>query len=251
MTSDDPFFDARNCHGPGEGVLTATNLGKNLPDQVHIACHHRPPSWIKHDNKLSPATVQHVLLGERRHCSKKTGKHFNKIQPLTTNLSAALTREIGRVIVHYAALEHDLSAITYLVLGLSRAQGRLAVRAPRATERLDLIQDLLGLRKIKVSFNFQGVHKSLEKCSARRDAIAHGVWSIHPRTDTPVLQITKAQWTPVPLHKTKIKRFIIPEGRLFDITECRELLDLIKRTAVQVDALARDVERRLREAPQL
>jgi hypothetical protein len=48
--------------------------------------------------------------------------------PVTTDLPAALFREIGRVVVAYANLEHRLSTMIYVLLGVDPKRGRLAVQ---------------------------------------------------------------------------------------------------------------------------
>ena len=68
---------------------------------------------------------------------------------ITTDVPAMMLREIGRVVVAYANLEYLLSEVIYLLLDVDPKRGRLAVREPRATDRLDVIQDLILLSKLQ------------------------------------------------------------------------------------------------------
>ena len=133
------------------------------------------------------------------------------------------------------------------MLGLSRPQGRLAVRQPRAPECLDLIEDLAALDQTKPLIDFGKLRHILSACSTGRDQIAHGTWAKHPQTGTPVLRITRSQWQPDKKAKGKVKRAIKPEGRMFDVAECQELLTLIKTASKEIDRIA--LELHLPEGP--
>jgi hypothetical protein len=59
----------------------------------------------------------------------------------------AVSREIGRIIVRFAYFEKCVLEMVWQALGLSEAAGRIAVREPRITERLDMLRDAVGLRR--------------------------------------------------------------------------------------------------------
>ena len=71
-----------------------------------------------------------------------------KLAPVVVDLPANLCREIGRVIISFANLEHRLSVLLYVLMRIPPEIGRLAVREPRATDRFDLAMDLFGVRKL-------------------------------------------------------------------------------------------------------
>ena len=55
---------------------------------------------------------------------------------------------IGRIVVTYAKLEHKLSMLAGLILQLNKAEVRIALRMPRAIERLEMVLDLFAVKDI-------------------------------------------------------------------------------------------------------
>jgi hypothetical protein len=58
-------------------------------------------------------------------------------------LPASMRREVGRIIVHWGYFEHCVQEMNWQMLGISSAAGRIAMREPRVTDRLDMRHDLL------------------------------------------------------------------------------------------------------------
>src|SRR5258708_11874622 len=61
-------------------------------------------------------------------------------------LRIPFSREIGRVIVHFAYFEQCVQEMVWDAMGVSEAVGRIAIREPRITDRLEMLRDLIGLR---------------------------------------------------------------------------------------------------------
>jgi hypothetical protein len=85
--------------------------------------------------------------------------------PITLKLPSFLLRDIGRIITHHSVLEWKLSRIVYTLLGIDPVAGRIAVREPRTTDRLEMIVDLLKLKGISVSADLDGIREALELCA--------------------------------------------------------------------------------------
>jgi hypothetical protein len=85
--------------------------------------------------------------------------------PITLKLPSFLLRDIGRIITHHSVLESKLSRIVYTLLGIDPVAGRIAVREPRTTDRLEMIVDLLKLKGISVSADLDGIREALELCA--------------------------------------------------------------------------------------
>ena len=96
--------------------------------------------------------------------------------PITLDLPASLQREIGKVVTRHAVVELKLNRIVYTLLGIDAVSGRISVREPRTTDRLDMIADLLKITKIKVQADLPAIRTDLDKCSLERDRLAHGIW---------------------------------------------------------------------------
>lgn len=176
--------------------------------------------------------------------------HTSTNLPATGNLPASLLREIGRVIVSFARLEDKLSNALYVLLQVHRVEGRLAVREPRAADRLDLIRELLELRNIQVGTDFKALRRALEDATNRRDQIAHGVWFRNPTTGTFYLRLTRGHWPAQTVRFGKRKRLIYPEGMPFDVDECRSILATIEAAARGVDLLGEAIDLALDTSPE-
>ena len=62
------------------------------------------------------------------------------------NLPASISREIGQIIVHWAHFEHIVQEMVWQTMQVSQQVGRIAVREPRVTDRLEMLRDLVKLR---------------------------------------------------------------------------------------------------------
>jgi len=63
------------------------------------------------------------------------------------DLPAPYVREIGRIIVRWAFFEYAVQQTVWETLDVDPAEGRIALREPRVTDRLQMINELLEYRK--------------------------------------------------------------------------------------------------------
>ncbi len=157
--------------------------------------------------------------------------------PVVTNLSIALTREIGRVIVGHALLELCLSRIIYKLIDVDPKFGRLAVREPRAIDRLELIFDLAEVQGIRLKINKTLYRDAVKVCVSQRDQLAHGIWVRDPKTRMLFLRITKGSWQPVKGQRGKTKRLIKPEAIQYNAEDARVLRQIIDQTTSMINEL--------------
>ncbi|HEX7007628.1 MAG TPA: hypothetical protein VF274_10835 [Alphaproteobacteria bacterium] len=118
--------------------------------------------------------------------------------PVRRRLPRNYSTEIGRVIARWALFESRLRALAYLLLDVSPERGRLAVRGGRVADYLTMLEDLMVLRGVGVTVNIKALKRPLSEVEAFRDKLAHGVWLRHPRTRTPVLQVSKGDLPDAP-----------------------------------------------------
>lgn len=111
--------------------------------------------------------------------------------PVRRRLPRNYSTEIGRVIARWALFESRLRALAYLLLDVSPERGRVAVRGGRVADYLTMLEDLMQLRGVAVTVRTKALKRPLTEVETFRDKLAHGVWLRHPRTRTPVLQVTK------------------------------------------------------------
>lgn len=177
-----------------------------------------------------------------------------KEYPLVLDLPASLSREIGRVIVAYAAMEMVLSKIIYALLGVGPKEGRLAIREPRALDRFELIRDLANLSGIADYPGTKLLAEGIKEVMIQRDQLAHGVWVRHPETGKLLLRLTKGQWQPVKGQRGNTKRLVKPEGIIYGPESARSLHSLIMALIPKIDhygqAIQQAVQTSRRESPE-
>jgi hypothetical protein len=168
--------------------------------------------------------------------------------PVTLDLPSPMLREIGRIVVRHAALELQLNLMIYQLLEIDTAMGRITVRDPRTSDRIDMIIDLLEMKKIKVKVNLSAVRKSLEACAKGRDLLAHGIWvEDNMRPGKLLLRSLSGKWTPDGV--TNLKRRIEPEGVEYDVAKARKLTALIEATGELLHDLGVEIRAALGTSP--
>jgi hypothetical protein len=156
----------------------------------------------------------------------------------TVDLPMTLLREIGLIMILSARLEWMLSRFAYSVLGLDRTEGRIAVREPRGTDRLDMICQLLTYKSIESRTDLQELRADIDECERGRDRVAHGIWVRDPIFNTLRIVSTRGQWQPTPSSPPKTSRKIAPEGVEFDLPEARALSAKLQSTLAKVEQWA-------------
>ena len=163
--------------------------------------------------------------------------------PVVINLPIALTREIGRVMVGHAFLEQCLSRIIYkLVNDVDPEIGRLAIREPRAADRLELIFDLAEVQGIQLKIDKTLYRDAIKVCVSQRDQLAHGIWVRDPKTRMLFLRITKGSWQPIKGQRGKTKRLIKPEGIQYDAEDTRKLRLIFDQTTNMINELGAAIQ---------
>ena len=157
--------------------------------------------------------------------------------PVVTDLPDDMMRAIGRVIVEYAMLELQLSRVIYDLLKVDPKAGRLAVREPRATDRLEVIFDLADLRGLDLEHEKPIFRKAIQTCVTERDRIAHGVWVRGTKTNELMLRLTKGSWQPVKGQRGKTKRLVTPEATPYSVADITAIGDTINLTSHRVAEL--------------
>jgi hypothetical protein len=147
--------------------------------------------------------------------------------PITLDLPSCLYREIGRVMAAHAAIEWVLNRIAFQLLRLKPVEGRIAVREPRTTDRLEMITDLLGINKIKVATDTKTLKAALEKACQERDALAHGIWVIDRKAGKLFLRLSGGKWQPPGVVNKSVKRRIDLEAQEYTSEEAKTTRELI------------------------
>ncbi len=114
--------------------------------------------------------------------------------PILRRLPVSHSYQIGRVITRWAVVEWQLKSVANLLLGVSPGARRLGIRTARAADYITMYEDLIKLRKMKVSSDLKLLKRALKDIEEDRNQIADGVWLKHPTRKTPHLQLTKGKW---------------------------------------------------------
>jgi hypothetical protein len=154
------------------------------------------------------------------------------------DLPASLTREIGRVMVHYAHLEYRMSAITANLLGVSRTEGRMALREPRLKEWLALLVQLMRAKGLEPQIGIPLLQTVFEQATIQRDQLAHNIWCRNPKYPGRVfLRLIKGSWQPVKGQRGKTSRVTEPEAIEYDADDARSLVALIEAAIEKLNEL--------------
>lgn len=171
----------------------------------------------------------------------KKGFEIDRVRQIGSyDLPAGMSREIGRVIVRWAYFEGSIQDLVRQVLGLSDPVGRIAIREPKASERLEMLRDLVQLRGASWDDTLcKSMIDRTNQIARDRHLIAHGSWV--KTANHWHIQVTRGSWLPVLKDRVGAStKKVVPELRRLDMAELRNL-------ANQIDALIEDL-RRLRKS---
>jgi len=96
-------------------------------------------------------------------------------KPASYHLPQGFSREIGRIVVHWAFLEHYVQRIVWLLLKVDAKRGRVAVRDASMERRIEMIVDLAGIEGIKLE-TLDKFPSQTKEAGRRRNLVAHGLW---------------------------------------------------------------------------
>lgn len=169
----------------------------------------------------------------------------------TVNLPVRYLKEIGRVVTIFSCIEHTLRLISYQMLRLTPAEGRLAVRSGRIGDFCKMIQDLMELHSVKVTHNVTALSSDLRNLESMRNWLSHGVWT--KRGGVFHILATTGAWESGPLQgKSRKVATSIHPVRLDQIREIADeghrLLGFVNDVYGQVVAQQKASQRKLHAA---
>lgn len=168
------------------------------------------------------------------------------VHDLPDDLAAA----IGHVMVKYARLEHALTMMIGLLLQLNKAEARIALREPRAADRLDIALDLFAIKDIPIKLDVPTLKGLLTEATSGRDLLGHGIWLRHPETGQLYVRQTRGKW-PKNLSKNEtVKRAIFPQSFPYSTDECRKTIATIEKALKAVEDLGSELDDALRTFPE-
>ena len=168
---------------------------------------------------------------------------------LLATLPPDLGAAVGNIIVAYATLEHRLTALTTVLLQLNNAEARVALRMPRAVERLDMALDLLAVKKIDPGFDETALRNKVEEATSVRDLVAHGIWVKHPTEPTIFVQRSRGTWPREMMSGERIKRSLFPQALPYGVPEAMAALSIVQTALEAANALGGVIDKALESYP--
>ena len=169
---------------------------------------------------------------------------------ITHSLPATLKRRIGEIILLYTRLEHDLNGLSYLLLQLNKAEARLAIKTPRAAERLDLALDLMAIKKLLPTTDAVALRTKIERCTTLRDQVAHGLFLKHPQTGELFLRLARGSWPKDMTPEERVSRVVFPQSIPYGIAQADEAITTITEARAGVAQLGAEIDGALQAFPE-
>jgi hypothetical protein len=136
-------------------------------------------------------------------------------------LPPSMSREIGRIIVHWSYFEYCVQEMNWQALGVTPAAGRVAVRAPRVTDRLEMLRDLIKLREGEWDNDlFKSILDRSKLVEAKRNLVTHGIWG--HREDGWYVELSRGAWPKNLRELIAPTRVIQPEFKAMSLEKLRE-----------------------------
>ena len=150
-----------------------------------------------------------------------------------------LAKKIGQIIVRFAYLDYRLKIVVWKLSGVTPETGRLAIRDPRAVDKLTLIRDLFHYQRRSIDEEkFKTAVAALEELEQFRDLLAHGVWTHHEGAWFAVK--FRGKVTDPDLHPIDRKREVRPESfaaTASGLSELLEATDSLIQSVISLDKL--------------
>jgi hypothetical protein len=110
------------------------------------------------------------------------------------DLPAALAREMGNFLATWAYFEYYVITLVWKALELGSEAGRIAVRDPRVTDRLDMLRDLCELYDLNpIDYVLLlDIRKRADPLAAKRHLLAHSLWTYDQGTWCAL--VTRGAW---------------------------------------------------------
>lgn len=166
------------------------------------------------------------------------------------NLPDDLAAAIGHVMVKYARLEHALTMMIGLLLQLNKTEARIALREPRAADRLDIALDLFAIKDIEVKINVSDLRGLITEATSGRDVLAHGIWLKHPTSGELYIRQTRGKWPKSLSNNQTVKRAVFPQAFPYSVVECRKTIATIDKALACVDDLGAELDHALQAFPE-
>lgn len=167
-----------------------------------------------------------------------------KTNPVIEQLPDDYLKLIGEIVTAWSLQEATLRGLVFRMLNLDHKRGRTAVRTPRASEMVDMLEELALI----AGFTFDASSlEMLDDVERRRNQVAHSVWLMSPN-GKPMIQNLQGKWPNSSTGKG-VKKRISPEGIEIDPENLTDLVNAIRNLTANTLAVGRAIEKCLKSSP--
>lgn len=161
------------------------------------------------------------------------------IRPLET-LPPGYSKFLGDVIARWAIVEHVMTSCVRLNVRVPRQVADIAVREPRASDRIDMINELMQVRNITTTVDMGRLRTDVVVAEGQRNVLAHSVWCILEGTDQVFLVRSSASWRP-PGIGSRVSRRMVPEAIPWGLTNFQPVFKALSASLDGLDKLQREL----------
>ena len=123
-------------------------------------------------------------------------------------LPPGYSKFLGDVIAQWAIVEHVMASCAYVLLRVPQNLARIVVREPRASDRMDMIRELMEARKFTTAIDMDKLKKKVVEAERQRNILAHSVWCVLSGTEQVFIIRTAGSWRPPGIGKQVPRRMV-------------------------------------------
>jgi hypothetical protein len=161
------------------------------------------------------------------------------VTPALYDLPEDFIQEIGRIVVHWAFLEHYVQRIVWLLLKVDAKRGRVAVRDADMERRIDMIADLASIEGAKLE-TLDSFKSKAKETAGDRNLVVHGLW-MKDDDGTWSVQDTRGSHPKDVTGLLSRKRSIEPGSVVMDTERLRGITAEIERLIASAKSLQEEV----------
>lgn len=162
------------------------------------------------------------------------------LRPLET-LPPGYSKFLGDVIARWAIVEHVMTSCVHLMVRVPARVARIVVREPRASDRIDMIQELMQVQRLTTTVDMVQLRSDVVAAEGHRNLLAHSVWCILEGMDDVFLIRTSSSWKPPGIGK-RVSRRMVPEAVPWTLVDFDPAFQAITTALEGLYGLQREIE---------
>lgn len=169
-----------------------------------------------------------------------------KEYPLTLDLPVEVLQWTSTIVTYWSVAEWIQLGTLARLLKMERKEARVMFGS-RIGNLTGKIKELLAVKSISVSTNFDALSETLTECEKRRNLLGHGVWLIDPEDGALCVENPSGEWTPP--KEPKISRRKFPQAFHPTLPWFVETFSDIKTSILSLQKLDLEIDAALSASP--